>query len=449
MTTAPAHTILPYDEKMVAQLKLGECSFIEIENGDQNYRNVCKFLVNHSRQISSFLPAATTVATIFDPYGRIKQSLVEQTTEKLTLGLGVFKYDRFTFLHQIVGAPVATNCSAIQFRSLIIFTPKSCQREKLANFLDRVEKWNTASDEDTYTIYTFSQQLQYWKKASQKFTRPLASVILKESIKTEVFSDADEFVTPETAKWYQTHGIPYKRSYLFYGPPGTGKSSLVQVLAGHLRRNLCFLQPSDPKMTDEALAKCLLSAPKNSVIVLEDIDALFSKDRKTTQMTTPMTFSGLLNALDGVANPEGQIFVLTTNYVDRLDPALIRSGRVDVKVLFSLATRDQVANMFLQFFPGEDAAAADFAGVVSKRFILSTETERGNLSMAALQQHFIRCRKMSAKESVAAFDLKPEILECTEKPDDKGEAAEDKEGKGSPKENPVNPTRRSTLTFKH
>eukprot|EP01090_Pellita_catalonica_P003035 TRINITY_DN1265_c0_g1_i1.p1 TRINITY_DN1265_c0_g1~~TRINITY_DN1265_c0_g1_i1.p1 ORF type:complete len:487 (+),score=77.55 TRINITY_DN1265_c0_g1_i1:148-1461(+) len=429
MTTPPAHTTLPYDEEMVSQLKLGECSFLEIGSGDRNYRNVCKFLVSHSRKISSFMPAATTIATIFDPYGRIKQSLVEKTDEKLTLGLGVFKYEQFTFLHQIIGAPVATNCAAVQFRSLIIFTPKSCQREKLANFLDRVEKWNTASDKDTYAIYTFSQQLQYWQKASQKFIRPLASVVLKESIKTEVFSDADEFVTPETAKWYQTHGIPYKRSYLFYGPPGTGKSSLVQVLTGHLRRNLCFLQPSDPRMTDEALAKCLLSAPKNSVIVLEDIDALFSKDRKTTQMTTPMTFSGLLNALDGVANPEGQIFVLTTNYVDRLDPALIRSGRVDVKVLFSLASRDQVTNMFLQFYPGEDAAATDFADAVSKRFILSSETERGNLSMAALQQHFIRYRKMSAKESVAAFDLKLKILD-TEKPDEK-EAEDMKETEGT------------------
>eukprot|EP01090_Pellita_catalonica_P007473 TRINITY_DN1805_c0_g2_i2.p1 TRINITY_DN1805_c0_g2~~TRINITY_DN1805_c0_g2_i2.p1 ORF type:complete len:437 (+),score=70.88 TRINITY_DN1805_c0_g2_i2:87-1397(+) len=412
MANAPAYTTLPYDEEMVAQLQLGECSFLEIGSADRNYQPVCKFIANHSRQISSFIPAVGGAASTFDPCRRRKKTKIDKVNKRLTLGLGVFKYDQFTILHQTIGTPVGTNSRAVQFRSLIVFVPKAEQREKLYTFLDRVDKWNTDSDPATFTIYTFSQRSQYWVQATEKFIRPVDSVILPENIKKSVFDDVDEFVNPETAKWYHIHGIPYKRSYLFYGPPGTGKSSLVQVLAGHLHRNLCFLQPSNPKMTDEALAKCLLSAPKNSVIVLEDIDALFSKDRKTTQLTTPMTFSGLLNALDGVANPEGQIFVLTTNYVDRLDPALIRAGRVDVKVLFSQASRDQVAKMFLHFFPGKADYAQEFVDVVGERFVLG---ENGNLSMAALQQHFIRCRKMTAAESVAAFDLKPEILKPAEK----------------------------------
>eukprot|EP01090_Pellita_catalonica_P007471 TRINITY_DN1805_c0_g1_i1.p1 TRINITY_DN1805_c0_g1~~TRINITY_DN1805_c0_g1_i1.p1 ORF type:complete len:443 (+),score=73.57 TRINITY_DN1805_c0_g1_i1:53-1381(+) len=437
MAKAPAYTTLPYDEEMVAQLQLGECSFLEIGSGDRNYATVCKFVASHSRKISSFIPSVGGAASTFDPFRRLKQEEIDKANQKLTLGLGVFKYDQFTFLHQIIGSPVGTNSRAIQFRSLIIFVAQTGQREKLSNFLDRVDKWNTESNTAIFKIYTFSQQFQYWQQTSQKFIRPIDSVILPESIKKDVFDDVDDFVDTETAKWYHTHGIPYKRSYLFYGPPGTGKSSLVQVLAGHLHRNLCFLQPSDPKMTDEALAKCLLSAPKNSVVVLEDIDALFSKDRKTTQLTTPLTFSGLLNGLDGVANPEGQIFVLTTNYVDRLDPALIRAGRVDVKVLFSQASRAQVVKMFLHFFPGKEECALEFADVVAERFILSTATERGNLSMATLQQHFIRCRKLSAKDSVAAFDLKPEILEKPENSDETKDQEEKKEepssSSGSPK----------------
>merc|ERR1712113_777885 len=147
---------------------------------------------------------------------------------------------------------------------------------------------------------------------------------------------------------YFKHGIPYKRSYLFYGVPGSGKSSLIQALAAKYDRNLAFLQPTHPKMTDEAFKTCIQSAPANSLIVLEDIDALFNKDRSKKSADCPLTFSGLLNGLDGVGNPDGQIFIMTTNYVDRLDSALIRSGRVDLHIEFPLATDEQLANMFVE-----------------------------------------------------------------------------------------------------
>ena len=45
-----------------------------------------------------------------------------------------------------------------------------------------------------------------------------------------------------------------------------------------------------------------------------------------------VTFSGLLNAIDGVASQEGRLFFMTTNHIEKLDPALIRPGRCDVKV---------------------------------------------------------------------------------------------------------------------
>lgn len=51
-----------------------------------------------------------------------------------------------------------------------------------------------------------------------------------------------------------------------------------------------------------------------------------------------VTFSGLLNAIDGVASADERILFMTTNHVDRLDPALIRPGRVDVKQHFSYCT---------------------------------------------------------------------------------------------------------------
>merc|ERR1712113_1245328 len=176
---------------------------------------------------------------------------------------------------------------------------------------------------------------------------------------------------------YFKHGIPYKRSYLFYGVPGSGKTSLIQALAAKYDRQLAFVQPSHPKMTDESFKSCISKAPANSLIVLEDIDALFNKDRSKKNQACPLTFSGLLNGLDGVGNPDGQIFIMTTNYVDRLDSALIRSGRVDLHIEL------QLAKMFLLVYPENKEMAQLFCEKVRESF-------KNGISMAAVQQHFIQ-----------------------------------------------------------
>ena len=74
------------------------------------------------------------------------------------------------------------------------------------------------------------------------------------------------------------------------------------------------------------------NAPERSILLLEDIDAAFLGRTATSQERQPdgyqpnVTFSGLLNALDGVASGESRIIFMTTNHLERLDPALIRPG---------------------------------------------------------------------------------------------------------------------------
>ena len=163
-------------------------------------------------------------------------------------------------------------------------------------------------------------------------------------------------------------------------------------------------------MTDEVLSECLLAAPKNSIVVIEDIDALFDKNRESLVKKTPLTFSGLLNAMDGICNPDGQIFIFTTNYIDRLDSALIRAGRVDLRVEFTLPTDEQIESMFVRFYEGEQEKGKEFVKRLKERLKngAGKEGEQVRLSMAALQQHFIRCATKSAQEAVdlvGEFDL--------------------------------------------
>ena len=158
-------------------------------------------------------------------------------------------------------------------------------------------------------------------------------------------------------------GIPYRRGYLLHGPPGSGKSSLIQALAGSIHHNICLLNLSERGLTDDRLYHLLSLVPPRSIILLEDIDAAFrrrptnsERDEKLMKQDAGghypvnITFSGLLNALDGVAASEERLIFMTTNHLEILDPALIRPGRVDLKMFIDNATPNQAQQMFERFF---------------------------------------------------------------------------------------------------
>uniref|UniRef100_A0A0V0JAT0 Mitochondrial chaperone BCS1 n=1 Tax=Schistocephalus solidus TaxID=70667 RepID=A0A0V0JAT0_SCHSO len=135
----------------------------------------------------------------------------------------------------------------------------------------------------------------------------------------------------------------------------------VVCFLGHLEYSICVLNLSEVGMSADRLDHLLTHAPLQSIILLEDIDAaLPSRDQsgeaskiygRAYEGMQMLTLSGLLNALDGVASTEGRILFMTTNYVDRLDPALVRPGRVDFRAKIGLCSCDQLRRMFSRFYP--------------------------------------------------------------------------------------------------
>lgn len=154
-----------------------------------------------------------------------------------------------------------------------------------------------------------------------------------------------------SAASYQNKDVPYRRGYLLYGPPGTGKTSFVQVIAGQLKLDICYLNLSNGSIDDDALTNLLSSAPERSIILLEDIDAIFVQRTSMQERKQPLTFSGLLNALDGVRSQEGRILIMTTNHRERLDPALLRPGRADLHFELNNASESQMKNLLKKFYP--------------------------------------------------------------------------------------------------
>lgn len=71
-----------------------------------------------------------------------------------------------------------------------------------------------------------------------------------------------------------------------------------------------------------------------------------------------VTLSGLLNAIDGVASQEGRVLIMTTNHPELLDDALVRPGRVDMKIEFTRASKDQIRELFVRMYCVDSREAA-------------------------------------------------------------------------------------------
>jgi chaperone BCS1 len=163
--------------------------------------------------------------------------------------------------------------------------------------------------------------------------------------------------------WYSEQGIPYQRGYLWYGPPGTGKSSLSLSIASEFGLDINVVNLSS--IDDKALLKLFSELPPQCLVLLEDIDAASSKRFEDTDPTgdqndkcsSPkkplrkmVSLSTLLNVIDGVGSPEGRVLVMTTNHPERLDDALMRPGRVDMKVEFQLTDSKMMTQLFYLVF---------------------------------------------------------------------------------------------------
>ncbi|KAJ9709753.1 hypothetical protein PVL29_001295 [Vitis rotundifolia] len=161
------------------------------------------------------------------------------------------------------------------------------------------------------------------------------------TLKKELIADLDRFV--RRREFYQKVGKAWKRGYLLYGPPGTGKSSLIAAMANYLKFNIYDLELTSLWHNSE-LRSLLVSTANRSILVIEDIDCSVElKNRQNgsdNNTDSQLTLSGLLNFIDGLWSSCGdeRIIVFTTNHKERLDPALLRPGRMDMHIHMSYCT---------------------------------------------------------------------------------------------------------------
>ncbi|GKU99297.1 hypothetical protein SLEP1_g12165 [Rubroshorea leprosula] len=167
------------------------------------------------------------------------------------------------------------------------------------------------------------------------------TIALDPVLKQSIIDDLDRFLARRD--YYKRIGKAWKRGYLLYGPPGTGKSSLVVAMAKHLKYDVYELDLSSIYGNSQ-LRNVFLRIPSKSIIVIEDVDCYEKAQRRSnTEDDNPLELfhknklSGLLNATDGLWSGCGQerIIIFTTNHKDKIDPALLRPGRMDMHIELS------------------------------------------------------------------------------------------------------------------
>ncbi|XP_030469868.1 AAA-ATPase At3g28510-like [Syzygium oleosum] len=207
-------------------------------------------------------------------------------------------------------------------------------------------------------LYTNDPLYSMWNHVVFEHPATFETLAMDPDKKREIMNDLTKFT--QRKEYYAKIGKAWKRGYLLYGPPGTGKSTMVAAMANFLKYDVYDLELTAVKNNTE-LRRLLIEISSKSIIVIEDIDCSLdltgqrkkegddenddggedkSPAKKLTQKekkSSEVTLSGLLNFIDGIWSACGgeRIIVFTTNHLDKLDPALIRRGRMDKHIEMS------------------------------------------------------------------------------------------------------------------
>ncbi|PHT55564.1 hypothetical protein CQW23_04050 [Capsicum baccatum] len=198
-----------------------------------------------------------------------------------------------------------------------------------------------------------------WSQVVFEHPSTFKTLAMEPNKKQEIMDDLETF--SKSKEYYAKIGKAWKRGYLLYGPPGTGKSSMIAAMANFLQYDVYDLELTAVKDNTE-LRKLLIDTTSKSIIVIEDIDCsldltgqrkkeekkekedkvekdVIKEELKKREEKNPseVTLSGLLNFIDGLWSAIGgeRLIVFTTNFVEKLDPALIRRGRMDKHIELS------------------------------------------------------------------------------------------------------------------
>lgn len=186
---------------------------------------------------------------------------------------------------------------------------------------------------------------------------------LDKNILDSLHKDIDNFI--ESKQKYIDIQKCYKRSYLFEGLPGTGKTNLIKYIALRYKRNIYYLDVNSFTNGIECTRR-IRTLPNKSIIVLEDFackEEKNDKDNNTEKTNKNISKKDFINILDGMLCPfDDDIIIMTTNNVKDIDPVLIRPGRIDYRINFTYATKEQICQIL-------DSKKLEFSDKIINKYV--------------------------------------------------------------------------------
>jgi chaperone BCS1 len=272
---------------------------------------------------------------------------------------------------------------------------------ELRDVLDETFHRISYHSESLMKIYTYKgdEKQGDWTDTLSIHKRNLDTIYIPLVQKNRIISAIEEFHKSENEHYQK--GIPHHLGIMLYGPPGTGKTSLIQALASYFDVHICYLHSSELKYIQNAMT--LL--PKNAWIVIEDIDSndvthlQTNGNIKETKKSTRLNKSGtleqveftldqVLNCWDGMLASEGRILFITTNHPEKINPVLIRPGRIDIREEIGYVGQEALSQ-FCESFYGR-----------TSDFNIKPQTTVSSLQNAAIVD------KLSFKDFKAEFSQK-------------------------------------------
>ena len=210
----------------------------------------------------------------------------------------------------------------------------------------------------------------YWENVKRVCCRDINTVILNEDVKEDVTKSINQYNNEDYKSKLKSLGICNKMNLILSGLPGTGKSSLMFAIATLLKKDIATLDFNSKDLSDHKFIKALNRIPDDCIFALEDVDALYVHRDKSRDNT--VSFSCILNFLDGVYSKDDLVTIITTNHLEVLDKAIIRPMRIDKIIHFTYCSKYQYKTIFDKFFGDkEDLMKNIYKIIKNKKFTTS------------------------------------------------------------------------------
>lgn len=278
-------------------------------------------------------------------------------------------YDKFLWVHKdqsftiqlLEEGDVKSGPDGLEYflRVYIFHEDKKCIQEFLEDVFNYIYEVDEKGKVKLY-VSKCSQYSALWETFNTVNVQPLENIFMDKKLKENIIQYIDNFINSKDK--YHKYGRNHKTNLLLTGIPGSGKTSLCKALAMKYGYSI-YIMNFNKTMTDSYLIDLVSDVKDNSIILYEDIDSYFTE---RTAHDVNVSFSCLINILDGtLSKGSGIINIITTNFPDKLDSALLRPGRIDKIINFDYPKKEEIKNAFISLI-GSDENFDTFYSHISK-----------------------------------------------------------------------------------